>query len=330
MIAAGVFIMSVSMIPMNVDDGNFLSSTTTTGVGDDSGWGSTVCMSQVWLVSIGFTTVFAALFSKTWRINKICRSACRFQKVQVSMRDVLAPLAVLLTLNVFVLVTFTVLSPLHFIRLDHVGTDDWNRVISTYGTCQSNTRTWPYFSLLVLINASALLFALVQAYQARSIQSEFAESKYIAIVMLSFLQIFVIAAPLLFLVKTQPVALYVLKVGIVFLVSVVVLACIFVPKMRHVHGKPVGAPNAPRVSIHSSVNTSPSDKNGSNWMTQRNSSVVPKNSDVSMQMSDYGMKSPRARAKTLGTVGGEMTEQESRRAEQPVGRALSSRAVSFG
>jgi hypothetical protein len=65
-------------------------------------------------------------------------------------------------------------------------------------------------------------------------------------------------------------------------------------------------------------------------MTQRNSSVVPKNSDVSMQMSDYGMKSPRARAKTLGTVGGEMTEQESRRAEQPLGRALSSRAVSFG
>jgi gamma-aminobutyric acid type B receptor len=214
MIAAGVFIMSVSMVPMNVDDGNFLSSTTTGD--DDSRWGSTVCMSQVWLVSIGFTTVFAALFSKTWRINKICKSACRFQKVQVSMRDVLAPLAVLLTLNVIVLVTFTILSPLHFIRLDHVGTDDWNRVISTYGTCQNSSRTWPYFLLLVLINASALLFALVQAYQARSIQSEFAESKYIAIVMLSFLQIFVIAAPLLFFVQTQPVALYVLKVGIVF------------------------------------------------------------------------------------------------------------------
>jgi gamma-aminobutyric acid type B receptor len=234
MIAAGVLIMCISIIPMSADDGNFLSTT-----GDAQLLGTAVCMSQVWLLSVGFTTIFAALFSKTWRINKIFHNPNRFQKMSVAPRDVVAPLAILLTVNVMVLVTFTIRSPLEFIRKDHDGMDAWNRVISSYGTCHSgnNNNAWPYLGLLVLINTSALLFALIQAYQARSIQSEFSESQYIAIVMASFLQIFVIGVPLLFLVQTQPVELYVLKVAIVFLVSVVVLVCIFVPKMWHVHGR---------------------------------------------------------------------------------------------
>lgn len=242
MIAAGVLIMCLSIFPMSVDDGNFLQA-------GDTRLGTVACMSQVWLLSIGFTTIFAALFSKTWRINKIFHSRKRFQKMVVATRDVLAPFAVLLTLNVIVLGAFTILSPLSFIRKDHAGMDAWNRVISSYGTCDSRRYSWPYLTVLVLINTSALLFALLQAYQARSIQSEFAESHYIAIVMSSLLQIVVIGVPLLFLVQTQPVALYVLKVAIVFLVSVVVLFCIFVPKMWHVHGKPKLRREAPWISV---------------------------------------------------------------------------------
>jgi hypothetical protein len=30
------------------------------------------CMATPWLLSIGFVTAFSALFSKTWRLNKVC------------------------------------------------------------------------------------------------------------------------------------------------------------------------------------------------------------------------------------------------------------------
>lgn len=223
MIAGGVFIMSLSILPMSMDDGNFIEL--------DAFSGRAACMSQIWLLSVGFTVIFAALFSKTWRINRIFYNPRRFSKMVVGTKDVLAPFGVLLAANIVVLLLFTIISPLEFVRLEHEGTDAWNRVISTYGTCQSITPAWPYVVSLVVINTSALLFALVQAYLARSIQSEFSESQYIAIVMASFMQMIVIALPVLFLVSKQPVVYYLLKVGIVFLLSVVVLLCIFIPKM---------------------------------------------------------------------------------------------------
>lgn len=228
MIALGVLIMSLAIIPMSMDDGNFVPS--------DSGTvGRLACMGQVWLVSLGFTTVFAALFSKTLRINMIFHNPNRFTKMVVETRDVLAPFVLLLAANLIVLLLFTVLTPLDFVRKDHIGTDAWNRVISSYGTCQSNSQAWPYFISLVMINTGALFVALVQAFVARSIQSEFSESRYIAVVMASFMQAVVITLPVFVLVQQQPIICYLLKVGIVSILAVVVLACIFVPKMWNVH-----------------------------------------------------------------------------------------------
>ena len=226
MIAVGVLIMSVSILPMSIDDGNFIDL-------DVVSRGRMACMSQIWFLSIGFTVIFAALFSKTWRINRIFHNPRRFSKIVVGVQDVLAPFAVLLTANTVVLLLFTILSPLEFVRLDHEGTDSWNRVISTYGTCQSRSHAWPYIASLVVINGSALLFALVQAYVARSIQSEFSESQYIGIVIGSFTQTVFVALPALVLVHNQPVVFYLLKVCIVFLLSVVVLLCIFLPKISN-------------------------------------------------------------------------------------------------
>ena len=149
------------------------------------------------------------------------------------------PFVVLLFANVLTLSLFTALAPLEMIRQDHPGTDDWNRVISTYTTCQTSTAPtdrWgagsaPYYATLVIINFTAMVVANVQAYQARSIQVEFSESRYIAISVASLLQTSVIACPILYLIRELPEVSYVLKVGIVFINCLVILLCIFVPKI---------------------------------------------------------------------------------------------------
>lgn len=228
MIAVGAAIMGSTMIPMSFDDGNQQVSTTKRP-------GTVACMSSIWLLSIGFTTVFSALFSKTWRINKIWHNPSHFSRVTVSAKDVMGPFLALMFANVVTLSLMTALAPMELVRHPHLGTDDWNRIISTYGTCESTTGhrggSWPYYAALLLINVSALIVANVQAYQARSIQSEFSESQYIAIAMASMLQTFLIAGPVLFLVGESPETDYVLKVCVIFIVCMVTLLCMFVPKI---------------------------------------------------------------------------------------------------
>ena len=93
-------------------------------------------MSAPWLGCCGLTIAFSALFSKTIRINRIVTETRQCHHVKVTVIDVLLPFAVLLTLNVIVLVLWSVLDPLTYVRMDNPGTDGWQRTISTYGACR--------------------------------------------------------------------------------------------------------------------------------------------------------------------------------------------------
>ena len=229
MIILGVVIMSTAIVPLSLDDGN--DSYTERR-------GKIACMSTPWCVSVGFTVVFSTLFSKTWRINKIFRSKEHFTRVQVSIRDVMAPCLGLLFANVAVLVVWSVFAPLEYIRTPHEGTDDWNRIISTYGACDSREDSTggatPYLIILGVINVGVMIISNVQAYQARSIQSEFSESHYIGVVMASMLQSCLIGVPILILVRDNPQAYYLVVVFMIFLTSMAVLLLIFVPKVMFV------------------------------------------------------------------------------------------------
>jgi hypothetical protein len=75
---------------------------------------SIACMCVLWLLSIGFVTIFLGLFSKTWRINQIYQHAQRFQRIKVTSKDVVVPFVVLMTLNVIVMLCWTLISPLSY------------------------------------------------------------------------------------------------------------------------------------------------------------------------------------------------------------------------
>ena len=70
------------------------------------------CMSQLWLLSAGFTTAFSALFYKIWRLNKLVRSSMRFKRMRVQIQDVLYPFVILLSLNFLLLTAWTLVDPL--------------------------------------------------------------------------------------------------------------------------------------------------------------------------------------------------------------------------
>mmetsp|Transcript_2616 Transcript_2616/g.4985 ORF Transcript_2616/g.4985 Transcript_2616/m.4985 type:complete len:822 (-) Transcript_2616:71-2536(-) len=215
----GVLLFSSTLIPMSFDDENADYKTM-----------DKMCMSIPWLASLGFTIMFAALFSKIWRINKIFKNPHPYSRMKVTGRDICVPFLILLSLNLINLAVWTAVAPLEFSREHHLGTDGWNRYISYYGTCTSPDAT-PFIVLLALINVSAVVLANWQAYEARSIQSEFAESKYIAIAMVAVLQALLTGVPILFLVRDDPQVYYVVMAIMVFVIGVAILLLVFVPKI---------------------------------------------------------------------------------------------------
>jgi 7 transmembrane sweet-taste receptor of 3 GCPR/Receptor family ligand binding region len=85
LICVGTTILALSMIPLSLDH----------GVASVEGC-TVACNAVVWLIALGSTIIFSALFTKTHRINKILRSSRRFRRIKVETRDVVMPMIVFL------------------------------------------------------------------------------------------------------------------------------------------------------------------------------------------------------------------------------------------
>ena len=162
-----------------------------------------------------------------------------FKRIKVTETDVMKPYFIMMAMNLIVLTCWTIIAPLTYQRFNSDGTDEWNRIIATYGVCTSKSETrdansfFPYVIVLLIINISLLIIANVQSYRARTIQTEFSESKYITIIMASMLQVMIIGIPCICLLWNIPRAYFVVMVLLISCVSLVVLGFMFLPKIVH-------------------------------------------------------------------------------------------------
>ena len=227
----GIVILSCTIIPLSFDDnGGIGSGSDDEEFGEGSIFAVGVCMSQPWLAFTGFTVIFAALFSKTWRVNKLFRSSTHHSRVTVSPKDVFAPFAVTFTCNVIILTCWTILDPLTYTRLVGSGTDLWNRQIESYGVCRSENAI-AYLLPLAVVNFIVLGIACWQAFEGRAIESAFAESKYIGFAVASLFQAFLTGFPIMVTVKDEPRSFYLVLTLTIFVLCEGILVLIFLPKM---------------------------------------------------------------------------------------------------
>merc|ERR1712045_645232 len=93
----------------------------------------------------------------------------------------------------------------------------------------------PYVISILSLNSAVLLLAIYQAFKARNIATDFSESKYIGIVVLSMLQIFILAIPIIYLTVDKPQVTYLLCIALGFSSCVAILSFIFIPKILATH-----------------------------------------------------------------------------------------------
>jgi hypothetical protein len=157
------------------------------------------------------------------------KSARRFQRVKISAMDVIKPMVALLMLNIIILTVWTIEDPLGLETIV-VTKDPFDRNTETYGTCSSD-HDGIYLGMLLTINLGCLLFAVFQAYQARSISTELQESGYIFTAMAFILVVAFIGIPVLIVARGNVAAIYFISTGIIFIVCTSILTLIFIPKV---------------------------------------------------------------------------------------------------
>lgn len=220
MICFGAVVMSSAIIPLSIDD----------SVASVKG-SSRACMAVVWLFSLGFVIIFAALFSKIWRINKLMTGAKAFRRLKVTAVDVMLPFVILLSLNVIFLLIWTLADPMYFDRKEICGEGE----LSSYGVCAlgHSSVSVAMLTCLVALSVGALVLANIQAYKAREFSTEFSESKYVGIAMIGLLQIGFVGAPVIVLVNANPTASFFVRSALIFVVCMSILLLVFVPKVNY-------------------------------------------------------------------------------------------------
>jgi hypothetical protein len=84
---------------------------------------------------------------------------------------------------------------------------------------------------LLSVNFSVLVIACRQAFEARNIKSEFAETKYIGLAVFFLSQAFLTGIPVVAITRDIPEAFYLVLSFLVFTVCMAVLSLIFIPKI---------------------------------------------------------------------------------------------------
>jgi 7 transmembrane sweet-taste receptor of 3 GCPR/Receptor family ligand binding region len=217
---AGTFLLGLSILPLTWQEPMTLSIL---NVG---------CMLHVWLLSIGFSTTFAVLFTRTWRINLVLSESMAFRRSQVEVSRVIwVPIAVL-GVNVTLLTLWNVLEPLEWKRLV-IEEDTFGRSIESRGTCWSldSYVSKLFGSLLALFNFSAFCVVGVQSYRSRLLPNTFNETLPVSFAIGIILEAFLIGIPLLTVLKRNVGAFMVVASWITAVSAMAVLLPLVVYKI---------------------------------------------------------------------------------------------------
>ncbi|KAG7349886.1 7 transmembrane sweet-taste receptor of 3 GCPR [Nitzschia inconspicua] len=220
LLCVGIVLVASTIVTMVIDHRSYSLS-----------GNSVACNATIWLAALGLGIVFSALFAKTYRINRIMNSAKKFRRIKITVRETMISVNVVFCANLIVLSLMTTLDPIEY-EIEVLIFDSFNRPTTSYGQCDFSSSS-SFLVVLLIINFGTLVVALYQAWHARSLSTEFAESRYIAYALAGSLIAAFVGCPVLILAKENPNATAFVACALVFLVCFMILYMIFVPKMKY-------------------------------------------------------------------------------------------------
>jgi hypothetical protein len=155
------------------------------------------------------------------------------KRVKMKPEDIWNPFFLIYSLNLIILIAWTVADPQTWQRYPVNDNDGLNLAEpDTYGTCDGDSEAI-YFSILLLVNIAVVLTGLVQSYECRKITTEYYENIWIGVTLIWVLQVWLVGLPVLSLFYEEPTAQFLARTGVMISTSVAPLIFIFGPKLKY-------------------------------------------------------------------------------------------------
>nr|XP_058943821.1 gamma-aminobutyric acid type B receptor subunit 2-like [Pocillopora verrucosa]XP_058943822.1 gamma-aminobutyric acid type B receptor subunit 2-like [Pocillopora verrucosa]XP_058943823.1 gamma-aminobutyric acid type B receptor subunit 2-like [Pocillopora verrucosa]XP_058943824.1 gamma-aminobutyric acid type B receptor subunit 2-like [Pocillopora verrucosa]XP_058943825.1 gamma-aminobutyric acid type B receptor subunit 2-like [Pocillopora verrucosa]XP_058943826.1 gamma-aminobutyric acid type B len=198
-----------------------------------------ICKARAWILNVGFSLAFGAMFIKTWRIYKICTN--KRLKVRLGpLSDwwMLAMVGGIVLIDVGIMVAWEIEDPLEWAQQNFTERKDEEKpfiiIIPTLNTCTAKNLT-VWLALIYVYKGVLLLYGLFLAYETRNVvYAHLNDSRVIGICVYNVVVLSTIGAFLaLILNNHQYEQLYAaLSVCIIF-PATVTISLIFIPKLIH-------------------------------------------------------------------------------------------------
>ena len=173
------------------------------------------------------------LFAKIRRVYRLFKAAAHMQRATVSVKETMLIVGGILLVDVAILTVWTLVDPLEWVRTVYI-MDKYGNPLSSEGHCTSEY--WGAFAgSIAVLHFLLMAVACGLAYISRDIPTEFSEGKYVAIAIVSNMQIFLIGIPVLVVVGNSSETSFFVRSMIVWMNDFAVVLLIFGNLMYHMH-----------------------------------------------------------------------------------------------
>eukprot|EP00516_Mucochytrium_quahogii_P004898 CAMPEP_0203750554 /NCGR_PEP_ID=MMETSP0098-20131031/4765_1 /ASSEMBLY_ACC=CAM_ASM_000208 /TAXON_ID=96639 /ORGANISM=" , Strain NY0313808BC1" /LENGTH=1928 /DNA_ID=CAMNT_0050639909 /DNA_START=418 /DNA_END=6204 /DNA_ORIENTATION=+ len=229
MISLGAMISSSTILPIITDD----SANPRANENGGNTKADIACNLQVWMYCLGFMLTFCPLFLKMYRVQKIFKGdLAKMVSAKISDWQLMKMCIGFVSVDIILLVLWTLIDPLKFIR-DTTEFDPYGNPKNSVGTCKSEYST-VFLVAISVYHIAVLLYGSKISYQTSDLNTAFSEAKYVSVAVISALQVFILAIPLLIVIAGDPISDMFVRSGVVFLNDLSCQLVIFCPKIYFV------------------------------------------------------------------------------------------------
>ncbi|CAH1785979.1 unnamed protein product [Owenia fusiformis] len=210
-----------------------------------------LCTARAWVLSIGFTFAFGAMFAKTWRVHAIFTNI-KLQKKVIKDYKLIMIVGVLLGLDLVILCTWSFVDPLRRStkRLDpRVDATGDREVIPIMEYCVSDHMTI-WLAAIYAYKGLLLVFGCFLAWETRHVSiPALNDSKYIGMSVYNVVIMCVSGAAISFIINDQQDAAFIILSLFIIFCTTITLCLVFVPKLLELRKDPKGDKKRIHVTI---------------------------------------------------------------------------------
>ncbi|EEB17707.1 class C metabotropic glutamate-like G-protein coupled receptor GPRgbb1, putative [Pediculus humanus corporis] len=195
-----------------------------------------ICQTRVWLLSIGFTLGYGAMFSKVWRVHRFTTKAKADPKKKVEPWKLYSMVCGLLVVDFIILLVWQIYDPLQrrieiFSLEEPLNTFDDIKIRPELEHCESeHNNVW--MGIIYGYKGLVLLFGLFLAYETRSIKvKQINDSRYVGMSIYNVVVFCLITAPVCMVIASQQDASFAFVSLSIIFCCFLSMALIFTPKV---------------------------------------------------------------------------------------------------